>query len=86
MLCKLLHPSCYRGILNILLFSAEQISPVTFYYVQDVYQKNQLGTRLGKKHIIPGVNIICGKASLAGIKGAGGTLSPSAGNLGSGSP
>ena len=27
---------------NILLFSAEQISFMPFYYVQDVYQKNQL--------------------------------------------
>ena len=25
-------------------FSAEQISPMPFYYVQDVYHKNQLGT------------------------------------------
>ena len=33
---------------NILLFLAEQISAMPFYYVQDVYQKNQLGTRLDK--------------------------------------
>ena len=25
-------------------FSAEQIIPMPFYYVQDVYHKNQLGT------------------------------------------
>ena len=25
-------------------FLAEQIIPMTFYYVQDVYHKNQLGT------------------------------------------
>ena len=34
-----------------LLFLAEQIilSFMLFHYVQDVYQKNQLGTRLDKK-------------------------------------
>ena len=30
---------------NILLFLAEQISLMLFYYVQDVYQKNQQRTR-----------------------------------------
>ena len=34
---------------NILLFLAEQISYMQFYDVQDVYQKNQLGTRLDKR-------------------------------------
>ena len=39
--------------------------------------------------MIPGVNIIRGKASVAGAKrpgGAGGTLNPSAGDLGGGVP
>ena len=31
-----------------IIFLAEQISPMPFYYVQDVYQENQLGTRLDK--------------------------------------
>ena len=45
MFCKLLHPCCfiYWGIPNnVLLFSTEQISIMQFYYVQDVYQKNQV--------------------------------------------
>ena len=38
-------------VINILLFLTEQVSPslMPFYYVQDVYQKNQLGTRLDKR-------------------------------------
>ena len=51
----------------------EHINLMPFHYVQDVYQKNQLGTRLDKRHIIPEVNIISGKASVATINGAGGT-------------
>ena len=37
-----------------------------FYYVQDVYQKNQLQTRLDKRQ-----NIISGKASVASVNRAG---------------
>ena len=33
-----------------LLFSAEQINLVPFYYVQEVCQKNKLGVRLDKKN------------------------------------
>ena len=51
--CKLFHPRYYfiywEVPNNILLFLAEQISLMPFYYVQDVYQKNQLGTRLVNK-------------------------------------
>ena len=44
-----------------------------FYYAQDVYQKNQLGTRLYEKtDMIPGVNIISGKGSTVSVNGAGG--------------
>ena len=51
----------------------EQISVMSFYYAQDVYQKNQLGTRLYEKtDMIPGVNIISGKGSTASVNGAGG--------------
>ena len=32
-----------------LLFWAEQINLMLFYYVQNVYQKNQLGARLDKR-------------------------------------
>ena len=53
--CKLLHP-CYCFIYwgipnNILLFLAEQISLslMSFYYVQDVYQKKLSGPRLDKR-------------------------------------
>ena len=50
MFCKLLHP-CYCFIYwgipnNLLLFSAEQISLIPFYIVEDTYHKNQLGARL----------------------------------------
>ena len=68
---------------NILLFSAEQISFMSFYYVQDVYQRNHLRARLDQRP-----DIINGKASVASVKGAGGsgekrgTLSHSAGDLG----
>ena len=51
----------------------EQISVMLFYYAQDVYQKNQLGTRLYEKtDMIPGVNIISGKGRTASVNGAGG--------------
>ena len=47
---------------------------MSFYYAQEVYQKNQLGTRLDKRpDIIPGVNIINRKASVAIINRAGGS-------------
>ena len=42
-----------------------------FYYVQDIYHKSQLGA-LDKRHMIPGVNIISGRASVASISRAGG--------------
>ena len=40
---------CYENIKiklpsSYITFSAEQISQMPFYYVQDVYHKNQLGT------------------------------------------
>ena len=41
-----------------------------FYYIWDVYQKNQLGARLDKRQLIPGVNIISRKVSIANINGA----------------
>ena len=40
-----------RDTKNILLFSAEQINLMPFYYVKDVYQKNQLGTKLDESQI-----------------------------------
>ena len=36
--------------------------------------------------MIPGVNIISGKAGVAGFNWAGGALNPSAGDLGGGAP
>ena len=36
--------------------------------------------------MIPEVNIISGKASVGGVEGVGGALSPSAGDLGGGAP
>ena len=39
----MLHTCCYWGIPYI-TFSAEQISQMPFYYILDVYHKNQLGT------------------------------------------
>ena len=36
--------------------------------------------------MIPGVNIISRKASVPGVKGARGAMSPSAGDLGGGTP
>ena len=50
---------------------AEQISFMPFYDVQDVYQKNQLGTRLDKTEMMPGVTIISQKASISSIYEAG---------------
>ena len=44
-----MHPSCYWGIPNLLPLSAKQISLMAFY-VWDIYQKNQQGTRLDKRH------------------------------------
>ena len=47
-----------------------------------MYLKSQLRTRLDKGYMIPEVNIISRKASIASIDGAGGlvgALSPSAG-------
>ena len=49
------------------------INPMPFYYVQEVYQENQLGTRLNKRHIIPAVNIIRGKPIVASVNRAGGS-------------
>ena len=50
---KLLHPYyhfiCWGIPNNILLFSAEQISLMLCYYVQDIYQENQLRKRLDKR-------------------------------------
>ena len=51
-----------------------------FYYVQDVYHKNQLGT-LEQRQMIPGANIISGKAILAKVNRAG-RPEPSAVDLG----
>ena len=42
----------YQIIYLKLLSLAEQINLVPFCYVHQVYQKNQLGTRLDKRHII----------------------------------
>ena len=42
-----------------------------FYYVQDVYHKNQLGILEKKTEMIPGENIISRKASVASINRAG---------------
>ena len=39
----MLHACFYWGVPNI-TFSAEQISHMPFYYVQDVYHNNQLET------------------------------------------
>ena len=45
---------------------------MSFYYVQDVYQKNLLGTRLDKRaDVIPRKKIISRKASIASVKRAG---------------
>ena len=43
-----------------------------FYYVQDVYHKNQLGA-LDKRQMIPGANIISGKASAGSVIRGGGS-------------
>ena len=51
MFCNLLHKLLFyllRDTNNILLFSPKQIN-LMFYYFQDVYQKNQLGTRLNTR-------------------------------------
>ena len=69
---------------------AEQINLIPLNYVQDLYQKNQLRTRLDKKtDMIPEVNIISRKASIASVDGAmgsGSALSPSDRILGVGTP
>ena len=41
---------CYCGI-SYITFSTEQISHMPFYYVQDVYHKNQLGTYSAEKEV-----------------------------------
>ena len=46
---------------NILLFWVEQINLMSFHYVRDIYEKNQLAARLDKTDMIPKVNIIIGK-------------------------
>ena len=56
-----------------LLFLVEQINLILFYYVQDVYQKNPLGPRVDKRHIIPEVNIISRKAGVVSINGVRGS-------------
>ena len=61
------------------------INLMSSYYVQILYQKNQLGTRLGKKHMIPEVNIISGKESIGmsiELVGQGVLLAPWWGVLG----
>ena len=45
-----------------------------FYYVQHLYQKNHVGTRVDKRHPrSPGVDICGGKESVASIKEGGGS-------------
>ena len=42
----------FRNFVNYCFTSlAEQINLIPFYYVQEVYQKNQLRTRLDKRQI-----------------------------------
>ena len=48
--CKMLDTCCYWGIPHITL-SAEKISHMPFYYVEDVYHKNQLGTLSVEKEV-----------------------------------
>ena len=52
MFCKLLHPcfivSSTEGY-QIIYYFSQLNSLMQFYYVQDGYQKNQLGTRLDKR-------------------------------------
>ena len=43
---------------------------MSFYYVQDVYHKNQLGTLEKKTEMIPGAKIISRKASVASVNRA----------------
>ena len=57
---------------NILLFWVEQINLMSFHYVRDIYEKNQLAARLDKTDMIPKVNIIIGKASVSSVNGARG--------------
>ena len=55
------------------------------YYVQVVYQKNQLGTRLDKDRDDPRSKLYQRKASVVSVNGIGGSgvvLSPSVGVLG----
>ena len=56
-----------------LLFLAEQINLILFYYVQDVYQKNPLGPIVDKRYIIPEVNIISRKAGVVSKNRVGGS-------------
>ena len=59
-----------------------------FYYIQDVYQKNQLGTRLKDRHN-PRIKHNHQKSKCSEYEqhwGIWGTLSPSAGLLGVGTP
>ena len=46
----MLHTCCYWEIPYI-TFSTEQISHMSFYYVEDVYHKNQLGTKSAEKEV-----------------------------------
>ena len=77
---------------NILLFWVEQINLMSFHYVRDIYEKNQLAARLDKTDMIPKINIIIGKANVAsvnrarGLGGWGGHYEPSAWVLGGGVP
>ena len=68
----MLHTYIYWGIPYI-TFSAEQISQIPFYYVQDVYHKNQLGKESAEKEM---------QRVLTGLGG----LSPSEGDSGGGAP
>ena len=54
-------------------FSAEQISHMPFYYIEDVYHKNQLGTYSAEKKV---------QRALTELGG----LTPSEGDLGGGVP
>ena len=45
---------------------------MSFHYVRDIYEKNQLAARLDKTDMIPKVNIIIGKASVASVNGTRG--------------
>ena len=64
---KVISYGLHWDFLIFLLFLVEQINLILFYYVQDVYQKNQLGPREDKRHIIPKVNIISRKAGVVSV-------------------